>query len=252
MTRAVTAYLGFVNAAIGAFNLIPGFPLDGGRLLRAALWRWRGALEATYISSRVGVAFAFGLMGLGVFLVFGGSLMGGLWMILIGMFLRGAADASYEQLALRESLRRLRVRDVMTRDVVSVTPETTLEQLAERFWSHRFTSFPVVDGGVVLGIVNLDGVRGVARQLWPQTAVRTVMRTLSDDLSVAPDTPVLDALHKASRNGVGRLAVLDRGQLAGYVSLKDIAHALVLRSAPSHRDAGDRRPPLPRGISQAA
>jgi Zn-dependent protease/CBS domain-containing protein len=236
--RAVTRYLALVNLALGIFNLIPGFPLDGGRVLRAALWRWRGGLEpATYTASQVGVGFAFGLMGVGVFLVLGGSLIGGVWMILIGMFLRGAADAGYAQLALKQSLGRLRVRDVMTREVVSVAPETSLEQLAERFWSHRFTSFPVVEDGVVRGIANIDGVRGTAREHWPQTPVRAVMRTLSEDLVVAPDTPVFKALQKASGNGVGRLAVLDRDQLVGYLSLKDITHLLVLKGVPSRRDA---------------
>ncbi|MGH7313438.1 MAG: site-2 protease family protein, partial [Candidatus Rokuibacteriota bacterium] len=109
--------------ALGVFNLIPGFPLDGGRLLCAVLWAWKGNLaSATYIASRVGVAFAYGLIALGVFASFAGSL-GGLWLILIGFFLRSAADASYVQLALREALDRLSVREVMSRDVVAVRPD---------------------------------------------------------------------------------------------------------------------------------
>lgn len=240
--RAVVTYLAFVNSAVGVFNLIPGFPLDGGRLLRAVLWWWKGALEpATYLSSRVGVAFAFGLMALGALQILGGSPMQGFWLVLIGLFLRGAADSSYAQLALKESLERIKVREVMTREVVSAASATTLEQLAELFWTNRFTSFPVVDGAVVRGIATLDGVRDVARPLWPETSVSAVMRPLSDDLVVSPDTPLFDALQKASRNGVGRLAVLDGDSLAGYLSLKDITHALVLKGVPSGR--GAYRPP---------
>jgi Zn-dependent protease len=251
--RAIVSYLAFVNAAVGAFNLIPGFPLDGGRLLRAALWRWKGGLEpATYLASRVGVAFAFGLMGLGVLQILGGAPMGGFWLILIGLFLRGAADTSYAQLAVKSSLGRIPVRDVMSREVVSVTPDTSLEQLADRFWTHRFTSFPVVDGQAVRGIATLDGIRGVARDLWRDTAVKSTMLPLSDQLTVSPSTPVFDALQKASGNGVGRLAVLDRGSLVGYVSLKDITHVLALKGVPPTRDAGRRPASAGRAVDRAA
>ena len=119
--RAVVTYLLFINVAIGVFNLIPGFPLDGGRLLRAVIWRWKGTFaQATIVASRVGVGVAVALMALGVFPIFGGSVLGGFWMILIGLFLRSAAGVSYAQIALREALGRLSVRGVMTRDVVTV------------------------------------------------------------------------------------------------------------------------------------
>src|SRR5207244_10806387 len=108
-------YRGLVNVAVGIFNLVPGFPLDGGRLLRAALWKWKGTLgQATYIASRVGVGFAFALMALGVWQILGGAVLGGFWFIIIGMFLRGAAGASYSQMALREALARLPVRGFIT------------------------------------------------------------------------------------------------------------------------------------------
>lgn len=240
--RAIVTYLAFVNSAVGVFNLIPGFPLDGGRLLRAVLWWWKGALEpATYLASRIGVSFAFGLMALGAFQIFSGAAMNGFWLILIGLFLRGAADSSYAQLTLKEALGRIRVRDLMTREVVSVTAETTLEHLADRFWTHRFTSFPVVDGdGQLRGIATLDGLRGMARERWPDTAVSEVMHAPSDDLIVSPDTSVFDALQKASGNGVGRLAVLDGGRLVGYLSLKDITQAIALRGSPSGRQPAQR------------
>src|SRR5688572_24945113 len=160
--QAVVTYLVVVNVAVGIFNLVPGFPLDGGRILRAALWKWKGSLgQATYIASRVGVGFAFALMALGVFQIFGGTLVGGFWMILIGLFLRGAADASYSQMALREALARLPVREIMTREVVTVAPDATVEQLADAFWSHHVTSFPVVDGGTVRGIASVQQVHAV-------------------------------------------------------------------------------------------
>jgi Zn-dependent protease/CBS domain-containing protein len=231
--QAVVAYLVLVNVAVGVFNLVPGFPLDGGRLLRAALWKWKGTLgQATYIASRVGVAFAFVLMALGVWQIFGGAVLGGFWFILIGVFLRGAADASYSQMALREALARLPVRDIMTREVVTVRPEATVEQLADAFWSHHVTSFPVVDGDAVRGIASVQQVHAVPPEQRTQRQVSDLMRPLTDELTVGPDDSVFDALGKATRNQVGRLAVLKDSRLVGYLSLKDITHVLALRGLP--------------------
>lgn len=231
--QAVVTYLVLVNVAVGLFNLVPGFPLDGGRLLRAALWKWKGTLgQATYMASRVGVGFAFALMALGVFQILAGNVVGGIWFILIGMFLRGAADASYSQMALREALARLPVRDIMTREVVTVRPEATVEQLADAFWSHHVTSFPVVDGGTVRGIASLQHVHAVPPEQRTERRVSELMRPLTDELVVGPDDSVFDALGKATRNQIGRLAVLKDSRLVGYLSLKDITHVLALRGLP--------------------
>ena len=231
--QAVVAYLVLVNVAVGIFNLVPGFPLDGGRLLRAGLWKWIGTLgQATYVASRVGVGFAFALMALGVFQILGGNVVGGIWFILIGMFLRGAADASYSQMALREALGRLPVRDIMTREVVTVRPEATVEQLADAFWSHHVTSFPVVDGGTVRGIASVQQVHAVPPEQRIERRVSELMRPLTDELVIGPDDSVFDALGKATRNQIGRLAVLKDSRLVGYLSLKDITHVLALRGLP--------------------
>jgi len=232
-TQAVVAYLVLVNVVVGIFNLVPGFPLDGGRILRAALWKWKGTLgQATYIASRVGVSFAFALMALGVLQIFGGAVLGGFWFIIIGMFLRGAADASYSQMALREALARLPVRDIMTREVITVPAEATVAQLADAFWTHHVTSFPVVDGGTVRGIASVQQVHAVPPELRTQRRVSELMRPLTDDLVVGPDDSVFDALGKATQNHVGRLAVLRNSRLVGYLSLKDITHVLALRGLP--------------------
>src|SRR2546427_4437447 len=235
--HAVVTYVVVVNVAVGIFNLVPGFPLDGGRLLRAALWKWKGTLgQATYIASRVGVGFAFALMALGVWQILGGAVLGGFWFIVIGMFLRGAADASYSQMALREALARLPVRDIMTREVITVRPEATVGELADAFWAHHVTSFPVVDGSTVRGIASLQQVHEVPPEQRTQRRVSELMRLLTDELVVGPDDSVFDALDKATRNQLGRLAVLKDSRLVGYLSLKDITHVLALRGLPD----GDR------------
>ncbi|HZP35793.1 MAG TPA: site-2 protease family protein [Methylomirabilota bacterium] len=237
--QAVVAYLVLVNVVVGIFNLVPGFPLDGGRVLRAIVWKWTGTLpRATYLASRVGVGFAFGLMALGMLQIFGGEVLGGVWFIIIGMFLRGAADASYSQMALRDALSRLRVRDIMTRDVVTVPIDATVAQLADAFWAHHVTSFPVVDGAGVRGIASVQQVHAVPPEERTQRRVSEIMKPVTDDLVIDPDDPVFDALGKATRNEVGRLAVLSDSRLVGYLSLKDITHVLALRGLPDVASRG--------------
>ncbi len=237
--QAVVAYLVLVNVIVGIFNLVPGFPLDGGRVLRAVVWKWTGTLpRATYVASRVGVSFAFGLMALGVFQILGGAVLGGVWFIIIGMFLRGAADASYSQMALREALSRLPVRDIMTREVVTVPIDATVAQLADAFWAHHVTSFPVVDGAGVRGIASVQQVHAVPPEERTQRRVSELMKPVTDDLVIGPDDSVFDALGKATRNEVGRLAVLSDSRLVGYLSLKDITHVLALRGLPEVASRG--------------
>jgi Zn-dependent protease len=228
--RAVVDYLIVVNAAVGIFNLLPGFPLDGGRLLRALLWWWRGALDqATWLARRAGRLVAFGLAGVGLLQILAGGVVGGLWLILIGLFLHGAAGASYAQVALQEALAPLTVREIMSRPVVTIEADSRLDELVERFWSHHVTSFPVVRGAQVVGIAAVHDLHRVDRQRWPEVRVAAVMRPLSDGLTVAQGERAARALEKAASNGLGRLAVLESGRLVGYLSLKDITHVLVLR-----------------------
>jgi len=240
---ATLEYLIGVNVAVGVFNLVPGFPLDGGRILRAALWKWKGARgPATWIASRVGVGFAVVLMAAGALRILTGGALDGLWLIFIGLFLRSAADASYTQSALREALGRLPVRQVMSPRVVTVSPGATVADLVDTFWAHHVSSFPVVDdGGPVRGIASLQKVHQVPREAWPTTRIRDVMRPLGDDLVVGPEASAFDALQKAAANGLGRLAVLDAGRLVGYLSLKDLTHVLALEGL---GPAGARSEPL--------
>jgi Zn-dependent protease len=233
-TRAILVYLGFVNVAVGAFNLLPGYPLDGGRVLRAALWKWYGSLErATYLASQAGVGLAYGLMALGVLQILGGGIIGGAWMVLLGLFLSTAAEVGYAHTSVRRMLAKISVADVMTRDVITVAADATVAELVDLFWAHHVTSFPVVEGDAVRGIVTVQSVHDVPRERWTQARVRESMRPLTDDLVVAPHDSLVRALDKASRSGIGRLAVMDGGRLRGYLSLKDITHVLTLHAPPA-------------------
>jgi Zn-dependent protease len=233
IVAAILGYLATVNVLVGVFNLVPGFPLDGGRVLRAILWRTKGNLQwATRIASRAGSTFGLVLIGLGVVRGLTGEFLGGLWFVLIGLFLRQAAEGSYQQLVVQRVLAPLRVRDVMTRDVIQVSPDAPLAQVVDdHFWRHHVTSFPVVDGGRVVGILSIHRLGDVPREQWPATVVRQVMLPITEALMAAPGDRVPAALEKLSRNGLGRLAVLDHDRLAGYLSLKDVLHVLTVSTA---------------------
>jgi Zn-dependent protease len=230
---AVTRYLMMMNALVGVFNLLPGFPLDGGRLLRAALWKASGDLRwATRTAGRAGAAVAVFLMMIGVLQILTGNFVGGLWLLLIGLFLRQAAEGSSRAQQLRQALGALSVRDVMTRSVVHVPADLSVPRLVEEvFWPHHVSSFPVIEGGRVVGLVTVNQLKRVPRARWADTRVRDLMHPLDRNLQAAPGDPLWDAFEKLASNGVGRLAVLDGGQLVGYLSIKDVTHVLAV-SAP--------------------
>jgi len=221
---AIMRYLVIVNAVVGVFNLVPGFPLDGGRLLRAALWKLKGNQHwATRMASRAGSGFAFLLMGLGILRALAGEFLGGLWFVVIGLFLHQAAAGSYQQLLLRRALGALAVRDVMTREVIHVPPDLTVARVVEEFfWPHHVSSFPVLDGGQVVGILSLHQLRQIPRERWETTRVRELMFPLAEPLTASPADPLWEAFEKLSGNG--------RGRLAGYLSVKDVAHIMAVTS----------------------
>jgi CBS domain-containing protein len=177
-------------------------------------------------------------MALGGLQILAGGVVGGLWLIFIGLFLRTAAETGYVQVALREALNRLVVRDVMTPDVVTTPADASVTDLMERFWTHHFASVPVLSGGRVEGIATVHDVNGVPPERRSVTPVRQIMRPLSDSLIVAQGDSLVRALEKASTNGIGRLAVLESGRLVGYLSLKDITHVLILKGVPPGRAGG--------------
>jgi Zn-dependent protease len=227
---AIVRYLTLVNLVVGVFNLLPGFPLDGGRLLRAVLWKAKGNLGwATRTASRVGSGFALLLVALGAVRALGGEFLGGLWLVLIGLFLRQAAEGSYQQHLLRRVLGPLTVRDVMAREVIRISPDLSLAQVIDQFfWPHHVSSFPVVEGERVVGVLGLAQLRTTPPDLRVETAVREVMLPVAEPLVAAPGDGLEDALKKLSGNGLGRLAVVENGRLVGYLSLKDVLHVVAV------------------------
>lgn len=222
---ALLSYLYVVNFMLAAFNLLPGFPLDGGRVLRSILAYWKkDLLVATRMAARAGVAVAFVLMGLGSLSVLRGN-FGGIWTILIGIFLKEAAESSYKQLVLQQTFQQRWVEQIMQRNPVIVPPNLTVQELIDDyFWRYQYGSFPVGAGNSASGIVTFSDAKKVLPADRSNVRVSDICHPMSPELRARLNDSILDAFRKASNNGVGRLVVTDEnGIILGYLSLRDIA-----------------------------
>jgi len=220
-----------INMVVLVFNLIPGFPLDGGRILRAGLWYRSGNfVRATRIASGVGKAFAVFLVVVGFLYIFLGSFIGGLWMIFIGFFLHQAAQSGYMTAALRESISHLRVSDIMRTGVVTVDVGMTLRTLVdEYFLKHHYNAYPVLHEGTLIGIVTLSDVKRVDRDDWSRVTVEQVMRDDVVRFALRHYDPADRVVDLIMRKGAGRIPVLDdTGAVVGIVSRGDLMEALKL------------------------
>lgn len=227
----VARYLAAINGLLALFNLVPAFPLDGGRVFRAALWHWTGDLRrATRIATRSGEFFGLGLILLGVFSILTGNFVGGMWWFLIGLFLRGAAGASYAQLVTRQAFEGEPVSRFMTRRPVAVPPWLPLRDLVEDYiYRYHFDLFPVVADARPLGLVGARQVKQVPQDEWPNRTVAEVLVPCAEDNTVTPATDAVKALAIMRRSGNSRLLVVDDGRLVGIISLKDLLAFLGLK-----------------------
>lgn len=222
-------WLGVVNVALALFNLIPGFPLDGGRVLRAAVWARTGDMrKATRWASYGGRAFAVVLIGVGVARLVGGNWFGGLWLGVIGWLLFQAAEGTYSQLKLKEALNQVTVGRLMSRDVVVMGADLTLQEAVDGYFvALAFGGYPVVDeGGRLVGMVTRAQVKAVPPGSWPEVAVREVMRPLAEVTVVRPDERVGDRLVDIMADGLGRLPVVSEQGLVGVLSQSDVLRYL--------------------------
>jgi Zn-dependent protease/CBS domain-containing protein len=230
----VVAWLGYINLSLFAFNMIPALPLDGGRVLRAALWQARGDLAwATQVAARIGQGFAYLFIGLGIAMfIFQGSFSGA-WLAFIGWFLLQAAGNEARYVATEAALDGLRVRDLMIRDPVTVDPDLTVGRFMDEVaWSRRFTTYPVVAAGRPVGLLVFGSVAFVPRFDWDTRLVRDVMNPLSSVPQLAEDTKAVDALTVLSSATTNRGLVVENGKLAGLLSITDLARALEVRRRP--------------------
>jgi len=222
--RTVVGYLGYVNIALALFNMIPAFPLDGGRVLRSVLWHVKGSLrQATRIPAAIGGGFGFVLIAVGVLLLVSGEIVQGIWLGLIGLFVRNAAQMSYQQLLLRRVLEGEPVARFMNSHPVTVPPAISVEELVEQYvYRHHYKLFPVVGNGRLEGCVTTRQIKELPRAEWANTPVRQLTTSCSNDNSIAPDADAMEALSTMSRNRESRLLVVEGGELRGVLALKDL------------------------------
>lgn len=222
---AVTQYLGFINLVLVVFNMIPAFPLDGGRVLRAAIWRKTGDLRrATRITSAIGGGFGMFLIALGLFSAISGALIAGVWWFVLGMFLRGAANMSMQHVLLRQHLAGEPVSRFMTANPQTVPPDLTISDLVEGYiYRRQHKLYPVIEGGRLVGCVTINAVRALDPDRWRDTRVGEVMETPGDANSIRAGADAMQALSRLRERGLSRLMVVDdRGDLVGVLALRDL------------------------------
>ena len=227
----VLRYLSFINGLLAAFNLIPAFPLDGGRVLRSAIWKARNDLkDATRITSMIGRVFGFVLVAFGVYSFIMGSVITGVWWFIIGLFLNTAARTSYQQLKVRTALEGQKVSRFMNTDPVTVPHDITVNELVEEYvYRYHYKLFPVVRNGRLVGCVTTRQTKEVPREEWGARKVGKIAEECTEDNSVSPDMDAVKVLSTMRRNGISRLMVVEDEELIGVITLKDLLEFIAVK-----------------------
>lgn len=227
---SIAGALAFVNITLVIFNMVPAFPLDGGRVLRSVLWHWKGNLRwATRITAGIGSAFGLALIALGVLRFIVGDFFGA-WMALIGLFLRNAARLSYQQLLLRTALEGEPVSRFMKADPVTVPRQISVRELVEDYFlRHHHKLYPVVEGDRLVGCVTTGDIKRLPREEWDRQTVGAIAQQRCEENSIAPTTDAMTALAAMSRGRASRLMVVDGDRLVGILTLKDLLEFFSLK-----------------------
>ena len=241
----IFGYLGWINFALGAFNLLPGFPLDGGRVFRSIVWgRVHDLTRATKIAASVGQAIAWVMIVSGIVAVFWFGLFGGIWYILIGLFLKNASEQAYAQVLVERALRDVVASDIMRSPGVPVPENWSLQRLAEeRVLSEAERVFLTESLGRVSGLITIADLTGVPRGRWSETTVREVMVPSVDVHTIEPATSVLEAMRLMQEHDVNQLPVLEDGRCVGMLTRGDVMKRLELKALMGDLgdDAGEPR-----------
>ena len=229
---AVVLYLAIINAAVGVFNMLPGYPLDGGRVLRAGLWaRGRNLLTATRRASLMGSFLAFGLIALGVVSILAGNFVGGAWFIVIGWFLRNVSESSYQQLLYRSTLQGTKVGQLINRSFNAAPPDMNLSTLVEEYMLARSQrSVPIVVGEELLGLVTMQDLKRVPKEEWGTTSVFRAMTPRERLHQVDVQEDISRALETMAKENINQLAVIEFGRFVGFVTRADVLRLMQVRS----------------------
>ena len=231
LAAALFGYLALINLVLALFNLVPTFPLDGGRVLRAVIWGvTHDLLRATRISSRIGTAFGVFLMLTGAFAVFAGGGIGGFWQILIGFFILNASNGSYQNLLVKAALRGKTAASLMSEQVHTIDRTASILELVDNVMLRHGVSFvPVLSGETLMGYADTAGARTVAREDWASLPVSAIMVPVEASNTVATDTPLNEVFKRMAENSRRKLMVVEGRRLVGVISLSDLMHHLALQ-----------------------
>ncbi len=232
-TAALLYYLGMINTFLLIFNLIPAFPLDGGRVLRGIVWLISGDyLLSTRLAAGVGIAFSWVLFIGGFLLALSGNLLGGVWFFFLGMFLQNAAASSVAYATMQQLLRGVRVADLMCRDVIVLPPGLTIREVVNHFFLRRpYKAYPVVQDGQFVGLLTLDAIQNVPIEEWESTTAGEVAAQGEAVPTLRPHEPAINALRKLAETDLSRLPVVENGQFYGLLCRRDLMHYLEIRSS---------------------
>jgi Zn-dependent protease/CBS domain-containing protein len=225
-------YLSSINLLLAAFNLLPAFPLDGGRVFRSILWKWKGDLRwATKISSNVGSGFGLTLIIVGIFFVFSGSVIGGIWWAMIGLFLRSASRMSYQSVLVRNALEGEPVSRFMKTNPVTVTSDISVDHLVKDFiYRYHYKLYPVLNDSKPLSCITTRDIKQIPREEWKNYTVSQLAKPSTADNTITVDEDAVKAIGTMNRTGNSRLMVIDKqGKLSGIIALKDLLRFLSLK-----------------------
>ncbi len=227
----VLNYLSWLNMILALFNLIPAFPLDGGRILRSALWKWKKDVRwSTNIASQIGGGFGLVLIIMGIFYIVKGNFVSGLWWFLIGMFVRAAAQSSYRQVLARDLFHTKKVKDLMVTNPVTVPRSISLDDFIRDYvYKYHFQAYPVVSFGRLAGCIFLKQIASIPREEWSQHTVGEIALPCSKDITIGSEENANKALEVMNRTGNSRLLVVNGDELEGIISIKDMLSLLSLK-----------------------
>lgn len=229
--HGVIDYLCWVNIILAVFNLIPAFPLDGGRILRSLLWKWKKDIRwSTDISAQIGSGFGLLLIIMGVIYIVRGNFVGGLWWFLIGLFIRSTAQISYKQLLAHSLFNTKKVKDLMVKNPVTVPRSISLEEfISDYVYKHHFQAYPVLSFGRLTGCIFVKQIASIPREEWTRYTVGAVALPCNEEITIGPEEDANKALEVMNRTGNSRLLVVNGDQLEGIISLKDMLALLSLK-----------------------
>ena len=228
-------YLSIINIILGVFNLLPGYPLDGGRVLRSIVWKATGNLKrATFIASTAGRVLGFMIIAVGIYFIFTGNFLNGIWLSFIGWFLQSSAQMGYRQVIFETSIRGIKVGNVMNENIVYVVEDITIQDLVDDyFMRYRFGRFPVIENEKTqkfIGIISLHDVKGIPREEWPAVRVGEIVKTVSESEKAAISMEISEAIKKMSKNNLSHLVVMSGDRLRGIITKSDVMSFIKIRS----------------------